>query len=174
MKRATMFKLALLGASALTLAACGEAQEEALTYTSVESCVKAGIHDKATCETEFEKAKKEHQRAAPRYANSGSCYSDFGYDRCYRQQTSSGSSIWLPFMMGYMLAPRGGSTIYTQPLYRPSDDPNRFYTAGNSRISNRTADGRSSVAASQTRQPQARTRTVARGGFGARATSSGS
>lgn len=174
MKQMKMFKMALLGATALTLASCGEAEEEALTYTSVDACVKAGIHDKATCEAEFEKAKKEHLRSAPRYANSSNCYSDFGYNRCYQHQTSSGSSIWLPFMMGYMLAPRVGAPIYTQPLYRPSDDPNSFYTSGNSRISNRSADGRSKVAVSQTRQPQARTRTVSRGGFGARATSSGS
>lgn len=174
MKRANTFTLALLAASALTLAACGEATEEALTYPSVEACIKAGVHDQTVCETEFAKAKKVHEQSAPRYANSRSCNSDFGYDRCYRQRTSSGSSIWLPFMMGYMLAPRMGSSIYSQPLYRPSNDPNHFYTAGNGRISSRSSDGRSQVAQSHTRQPQARTRTVARGGFGARATSSGS
>jgi uncharacterized protein YgiB involved in biofilm formation len=174
MKRANKFKLALLGASALTLAACGEAKEEALTYPSVNACIDAGIHDAATCEAEFAKAQQVHEQAAPRYSNSGSCYSDFGYNRCSQQRTSSGGSVWLPFMMGYMLAPRGSRSVYTQPLYRPSDDPNHFYTSGNGRVGSRSADGRSQVATSQTRQPKARTRTVSRGGFGARATSSGS
>ena len=87
---------------------------------------------------------------------------------------SSGGSVWLPFMMGYMLAPRYGSGVFTQPLYRPSHDPNRFYTSGSGRVGAVSANGRTRVAKSQTRQPRARTRTVARGGFGARAYSSAS
>jgi uncharacterized protein YgiB involved in biofilm formation len=64
--------------------------------------------------------------------------------------------------------------MYAQPLYRPSGDPNRFYTSGGGRVGSVSADGRARVAKSQTSQPRARTRTVARGGFGARATSSAS
>ncbi len=174
MKRANKFRLALLGATALGLAACSEEiKEEALTYPSVEACVKAGVQDEATCKAEFDKAKNVHAQTAPRYGNSTSCYDDFGYNRCYRHRTSSGS-VWLPFMMGYMLAPRYGSGVYTQPLYRPSDDPNRYYTSGNGRVGAAAADGRTQVAQSQTRQPRARTRTIARGGFGKRAMSSGS
>jgi uncharacterized protein YgiB involved in biofilm formation len=45
---------------------------------------------------------------------------------------------------------------------------------GNGRVGNATADGRAKVAQSQTSPPKARTRTVSRGGFGARATSSSS
>ena len=84
----------------------------------------------------------------------------------------SGGSVWLPFMMGYMLAPRGGS-VFTQPLYRTSGNPNRYYTSSGGRVGAATVDGRTKVAKSQTRQPRARTRTVARGGFGRRATSAG-
>jgi uncharacterized protein YgiB involved in biofilm formation len=174
MKRATKLKLALLGASALTLVACGEAEEEVLVYPSVNACISAGVHDAATCEVEFAKAKEVHEKSAPRYADSGNCNSDFGQNRCYRQQTSSGGSIWLPFMMGYMLAPRIGSNIYSQPLYRPRSDSGTFYTAGNGRVGNAMSDGRAKVAQSQTSQPRARTRTVSRGGFGARATSTSS
>ena len=127
------FRFALLGATALTLAGCGESKEEALT---------------------------------------NDCNTDFGYNRCYQHRTSSGS-IWLPFMVGYMLAPRGGA-VYTQPLYRPSSDPGNFYTARNKRVSRPSTTGRTQVAKSAVSRPQARTRTVARGGFGARARSSGS
>ncbi len=171
MKRANKFKLALLGASALGLAACAEAEEEALTYPSVEACVKAGVVDEPTCTAEFAKAQNTHNQVAPRYSASRDCYSDFGYNRCYQHRTSS---LWLPFMMGYMLAPRRGSTVFTQPLYRPSNDPNRFYTSGSGRVGAASADGRTQVAKSQTRRPSARTRTVARGGFGARAYSAAS
>ena len=176
MERADKFKLVLIGAGVLGIYAysSGEAEEEALTYPSVEACIKAGVTDEATCEAEYAKAQSMHNQVAPRYTNSNDCYSEFGYERCYQHRASSGGSVWLPFMMGYMLAPRYGSGVFTQPLYRPSHDPNRFYTSGSGRVGAVSADGRSRVAKSQTRQPRARTRTVARGGFGARAYSSAS
>lgn len=167
------FKLALLGATALTLAACGEKKEEVLTYESVAACISAGVQDAATCKAEFEKAQSRHNEVAPRYASSNDCYTDFGYNRCRSYRTSSGS-IWMPLMVGYMLASRGGSRIYAQPLYRPSSDPGHFYTGRNGRVGTVSGDGRTQIASSQTTKPQARTRTVARGGFGARARSSGS
>lgn len=166
------FKLALLGATAL-LVACGEKKEEVLTYESVAACTSAGVQDAATCQAEFDTAQSRHNEVAPRYARANDCYTDFGYNGCRSHRTSSGS-IWLPLMVGYMLAPRLGSRIYTQPLYRPSNDPGNFYTARNGRIGAVSRDGRTQIASSQTTKPQARTRTVARGGFGARARSSGS
>jgi uncharacterized protein YgiB involved in biofilm formation len=73
-------------------------------------------------------------------------------------------------MMGYMLAPRGGASyIHTQPLYRPSDSPNTFYTSTNGRVGSISANGRTQVAQSKAKRPPMRTRTVSRGGFGARA-----
>jgi len=173
MKLVDKLKLAFLGAGVLglTLYVFGEeAEEEVLTYPSVEACVKAGVTDEATCEAEFTKAQNLHNQVAPRYASSGNCYSDYGYNRCY-QNRMSGGSVWLPFMMGYMLAPRGGvGFVSTQPLYRPSSNPNRFYTAANGQVGAVSANGRTQVAKSQASRPAARTRTVARGGFGARAT----
>ncbi len=173
MKRSNIFKMAVLGAGALTLGACGEAKEEVLAYKSVEECVAAGVQDEATCRAEFDKAKARHEQVAPRYQRSSTCYSDFGYDRCYRRHTSTGS-IWLPFMVGYMLAPRGRVGIYSQPLYRPSRDPGQFYTSGGVGTGQISRDGRAQVAKSQVGQPRARTRTVARGGFGSRSRSAAS
>jgi len=174
MKRSTKLKLALLAATALTIAACGEAKEEVLAYKSVDECIKALVRDTATCEKEFAKAKEVHERTAPRYANSRSCNADFGYDRCYQHQTGTGS-VWLPFMMGYMLAPRGRSTVYTQPLYRPRDDPNYWYTGRNGRIASTAPNGRATLERVWTDSPpKARTRTVSRGGFGKRSVSSSS
>jgi len=170
MKRKNILRFALLGATALTLVACGEAEEEILAYDSVEACVKAGQQDEAVCKAEFAKAQKLHNEVAPRYNYASECNSDFGYNRCY-QHRSGGTSVWLPFMMGYMLAPRGGTVfVSSQPLYRPSSNPNRFYTAGNSRVGAVSASGRTQVARSQVSRPAVRTRTVSRGGFGARAT----
>ncbi len=171
MKPKNTIRFALLGATALTLVACGEADEEILAYDSVKACVKAGQQDESVCKAEFAKAEKLHNEVAPRYDRARDCNSDFGYNRCYQHRPAGGSSVWLPFMMGYMLAPRGGRTfISSQPLYRPSSNPNRFYTAGNGQVGAVPATGRTQVAKSQASRPAVRTRTVSRGGFGARAT----
>ena len=167
MKRRNAFKSSLLSVTALTLVACGEVEDEVLVYDSVEACINAGQQDEAVCRSEFAKAEKLHTEVAPRYDGSHSCYLDFGYKRCYH----SGGSIWIPFMMGYMLAPRGGATyISSQPLYRSTANPNRYYTASNHQAPAGRASGRTFVATSNARRPAVRTRTVARGGFGARAT----
>ena len=167
-------KSALLSASALCLVACSEEKEEALAYASVEACIKAGIHDSETCQAEFEKAEQRHTEVAPRYTGANSCYTDYGHQRC-SQYRSSGGSFWLPYMVGYMMAPRGSMLVYTQPLYRPNNDPGNFYTAGNSRIGSVSANGRTQVSRSKVSRPSpARTRTVSRGGFGSRAVSASS
>ena len=174
MKRSITLKTVMLGASALTLSSCGESKEEVLTYASAEACIAAGVQDDSTCRGEFEKAKALQDEVAPRYQTSSMCYADFGNDQCYQRQTSSGS-FWMPFMGGYMLAPRGSSAaIFSQPLYRPRSDPRKFYTSSGVGVGNVSGDGRAVVAKSQVSQPRARARTVARGGFGARSVSSAS
>ncbi len=166
MKAAKLFKLAIFSVTAPIIVACGEKQEDVLAYPSVEACITAGERDEAVCRSEFEKAERLHNEVAPRYSSANQCYSDFGYNRCRR----SSSSVWLPFMMGYMLAPRGAPAyVSTQPLYRPSSDPNSFYTGGEGRIGRVSSNGRTTVATSKASRPAARTRTVARGGFGGRA-----
>ena len=165
MKVVDLFKFAFLSMTLPTLVTCAEKQEDVLAYPSVEACITAGQQDETVCKVEFEKAQQLHNEVAPRYSSANQCYSDFGYNRC-RQ---SGSSVWLPFMMGYMLAPRGGPAyISTQPLYRPSSDPNGYYTGGSGRVGRVSSNGRTKVAASKASRPAVRTRTVARGGFGAR------
>ena len=165
MKAAKLFKLVLLSVTAPTIVACGGKQEDVLAYPSVEACISAGEQDEAVCKSEFDNAEQLHNEVAPRYSSANQCYSDFGHNRCRRS-----GSVWLPFMMGYMLAPRGAPPyISTQPLYRPSSDPNSFYTGGEGRIGRVSSNGRTTVATSKASQPAARTRTVARGGFGGRA-----
>ena len=169
MERRKAFKVALLSATALTLVACSEATDEVLVYDSVEACIAAGQQGETVCQSEFEKAQNLHEDVAPRYAGSNQCYSDFGHNRCYQS-----GSIWLPLMVGYMLAPRGGpGYISSQPLYRPSANPNRFYTAADHQVGTASASGRAQVVTSKVSQPAARTRTVSRGGFGARAAGRG-
>lgn len=164
------FKFAIWGVvlALIVYWAWPEGQEEALAYESAEACIRAGENDPDICWSEFENAKGIHESTAPRYQSANQCQSDFGYNRCYRS-----GSIWLPFMMGYMLAPRGSSYIYSQPLYRTAGAPNRFHTASGRSIGAVSADGSTKVTKSQAGRPAARTRTVSRGGFGARAAGRG-
>ena len=168
MKRSRSIKLALMGAGALTLTACSQ-KEEAAVYETVEQCAEAGVFDAETCAQQFEQAQTAHLDVAPRYVRPNDCYNDFGYQQCQRYRARDGSSFFVPFMLGYMFAPRGRSSVYTQPLYRSADDPNTFRTARNRQIASVGADGQTTVAKSTGQQPRVRTRTVSRGGFGARA-----
>ncbi len=168
MKRSRCVKLALMGAGALTLTACGQ-KEEATVYRSVEQCAEAGVVDAETCAQQFAQAQADHPNVAPRYARQEDCYSDFGFNQCQQYRSRSGSSFFVPFMLGYMFAPRLGSRVYTQPLYRSADDPNAFRTASNRQIASVRTDGQTTVSKSAAEQPRVRTRTVSRGGFGARA-----
>jgi uncharacterized protein YgiB involved in biofilm formation len=175
MQMGTMVKtaaIALVGAVAIYLLvlASSEDEEEILVYGTVAECIASGENAESECRAEFSKAEKLHEEVAPRYAQESDCRSR--YDGCYRRN-SGGSSFFVPLMLGYMLAPRGSRFSSTQPLYRtPSDG--RFYTAGNGRVGAVSASGRASVAKSKATPPTARTRTVSRGGFGARAAGRGS
>jgi uncharacterized protein YgiB involved in biofilm formation len=141
-----------------------EKQEEALAYQSAEACIKAGENEPDVCRAEFEKAKSLHENSVPRYRSQNQCQGDFGYNRCYRT-----GSIWLPFMAGYLLAPRGRSSIFSQPLYRTASAPNSFRTASGGRIGAVSVSGGTKISKSEAGRPAARTRTVSRGGFGMRA-----
>ena len=78
MKPKNLFKFVLLGATALTLVACGETEEDVLAYDSVDACVKAGQQDEAVCRAEFANAQKLHNEVAPRYDSAQESKLDFG------------------------------------------------------------------------------------------------
>ena len=170
MKRSGNIALLLMGAAAVawTMTDTEESADVAV-YDSPEQCAGDGVYTEEQCRDEFAAAKAEHAKVAPRYSSSRDCYGDFGYNQCQRVGTGG---FWMPFMMGYMLAPRSGiGTVATQPLYRSSDDPSRYRTANNHAVNG--TKGLSKVSATATKPPRMRTKTVARGGFGSRAASTG-
>ena len=170
MKRSGNIALLLMGAAAVawTMSDTEEPADVAV-YDSPEQCAGDGVYTEEQCQAEFATAQSEHAKVAPRYRSSGECSADFGYNQC--QRAGSGG-FWMPFMMGYMLAPRPGiGSVATQPLYRSADDPLRYRTAYNQSVNG--TKGLSKVNATATKPPRMRTKTVARGGFGARAASSG-
>ncbi len=172
MKRSGNIALLLMGAAAVawTMTDTDE-PADVVVYDSPEQCAAGGVYSEAQCEDEFAKAKAEHAKVAPRYNSGYDCTVDFGYDRCQRV-SHGGGSFWMPFMMGYMLAPRSGvGSVATQPLYRSADDPTRYRTAYNHTVTG--TKGASRVSATAAKPPRMRTKTVARGGFGARAARGG-
>jgi uncharacterized protein YgiB involved in biofilm formation len=170
MKRRNTFSVGLvMGASLLVLSACGEPQVEVSVYESVEQCKRESLGDPDKCESNFNEAKAQHAAVAPKYATKEDCAADFGAEKCEKApyQTSSGGSVFMPLMAGYMMGSllRGGRSGFgSQPLYRSASSPGTFRTADNKSAG--SATGRTQVAKSATSRPSVKSTTMRRGGFG--------
>jgi uncharacterized protein YgiB involved in biofilm formation len=166
MKRSRYVALLAMGASALALSACGESETPAGVYTSVDQCMADKQFTDAECRKAFATAREEHKKVAPKYANKAECEADFGAGKCEEApyRTSSGTSTFMPLMVGYMLGRSlgGQSAFAPQPLYRTGTGTN-FRTGDNRAVTAKT--GLQSVPQSTTTSAFKST-TTARGGFG--------
>ena len=205
MKRSKMLRLVLMGAAGSLIAGCGDdaddgydISEDVTVYKSVQECVDKGVFTENFCKENFDKAKELHEKVAPRFTAQSACEAQFGPGGCeMRPADSSGGSVWLPaiagFMLGQALGNRRSEVIY-QPLYNSyssggsyggggggggsygsyrtwnSPAPIRPNASGSARFDTDVLRG----AASAQKPAFARTTTVARGGFGARASSGSS
>jgi len=187
MKRSKKAALVLMvPVATLLLAGCGEEREQAMVFTDPSECSAAALNSAAQCEADYAAAQTLHPQVAPKYENKEECETDFGAGKCETapQQTSSGGSVFMPMMMGYMMGQmfnRGGaggnfqqpaaagagaaSKIPTQPLYKSRDDRSTFRTATNTPVAG--GIGPISLKPSQVK-PQAG-QLVRRGGFGQQA-----
>ena len=161
MKRSRHVALLAMGASALVLTACGESETPAGVYTSVDQCMADKQFTEAECKKAFETAQEEHKKVAPKYASKSECEADFGVGKCEESpyRTSSGTSTFMPLLVGYML---GRSFATPQPLYRQPGD-STFRTGDNRPVTTKT--GMQSVPQSATTS-QFKSSTITRGGFG--------
>jgi len=177
MKRRNSIRGALLvGVSVIALSACEEAKVDALVFDSLEQCVADPSMTRARCEKTYKEARSQHAAVAPKYSSQADCQADFGVGRCEQApyRTSSGGSIFMPLMMGYMMGSLigGRGSIVSQPLYRSAKNPKAFRTADNRAVASTT--GRTQVARSAARRPSFKSSTIRRGGFGASARRFGS
>lgn len=176
MKRSKSIALVMMGASTIILSACGEPEVDAAVYENLQQCIDDPMITRDQCETAFKTAETRHSMVAPKYNSKADCEADFGSERCesapYR--ASGGGSIFMPLMMGYMMGSMigGRSSVVSQPLYRSADDSKNFRTADNRKVG--AATGATKVARSATKRPTVKSRTVSRGGFGARGRTFGS
>lgn len=159
----------MMGVSAIALSACEEPMVEAAVFDSVEQCIKDPGVPRGECEKNYKDARTQHAAVAPKYSSESDCQADFGVGKCEQApyRTSSGGSVFMPLMMGYMMGSfiGGRRTMMSQPLYRSADNPKSFRTADNRNVGSTT--GRTRVASSATRRPSFKSSTLSRGGFGA-------
>ena len=168
MKRWNSISALLMGASVIALSACDEQKVDAAIYDNLQQCIDDPAVTREQCEQNFAEARGRHASVAPKYTSEEDCQADFGEDKCevapYR--TSTGSSVFMPLMMGYMMGSMlgGRRSVIPQPLYRSDDSPKTYRTADNRSVGSTT--GRTQVGRSVGRSPSIKSSTMSRGGFG--------
>jgi len=183
MRRSRAIKLLLLSsAGALTLTACDDV--DSLTKQGFVADEKqcAASFNPDECRQKLLDARIEHSRTAPRFASKDECEGQFGLGNCEQQvasntgspsstgggssggarpsggeQGSSGTGMFMPLLMGYMMG-RSLSGLTAQPVYRDAANTayagNRPVGSFNGRMSAPSLPGRVASAPSN------------RGGFG--------
>jgi uncharacterized protein YgiB involved in biofilm formation len=135
----------------------------------LQQCINDPGMTRERCEKKYKEARGQHAAVAPKYSSKVDCQADFGAGKCEQSpyRTSSGGSVFMPLMMGYMMGSLigGRSSMAAQPLYRSAKSPNTLRTADNRSVG--SATGRTRVARSSTRRPSFKSSTIRRGGFGA-------
>jgi len=118
MKKSRSVKLVLLGGAAITLAACGDdaPPNDAKFFSSVEEC--SVVYDAAACAEAAAETQKISDQEAPLYARKEECEAEFGVGNCETRQTTSGGSIFMPMLMGYMMGNMLSGNRFNQPVYR--------------------------------------------------------
>jgi uncharacterized protein YgiB involved in biofilm formation len=169
MKRRSSISVGLMmSVSLIALSACEEPRVDTSVYESVEQCKRDPLGDPDQCESNFKEAQNQHAAVAPKYATKEDCVADFGAEKCEKApyQTSTGGSVFMPLMAGYMMGSilGGRRTMGAQPLYRPTASPGTFRTADNKSAGSKT--GKTQVARSTTSRPSVKSTTMKRGGFG--------
>lgn len=171
MKRSRSVKLVAMGTGLLLVAACDEAKVDTALFESVKQCTGLGFTAQE-CEANYREAQRNHINVAPKYTAKADCETDFGAAQCEvaPQRTSSGGSVFMPLMAGYMMGSLlSGGRSAGQPLYKSANDRSTFRTGDNKAVGKSV--GRTKVGQSTTRTASTKTRTVSRGGFGAGARS---
>lgn len=160
--------IALLASGAFLVSGCEEAKVDGAVYENLEQCVADISMSKSECEKSFSAAKSQHAIVAPKFSSAKECENEFGPGRCETAplSTSSGGSIFMPMMMGYMMGSLLGGGRYgsAQPLYKSRSNPSTFRTADNRNIGNRI--GRTKISKSAASRPTPKMRANRRGGFG--------
>lgn len=120
-KRSSHVALAIVGAAAFALTGCQESRTEAAAFPDIASCKAAAKADgwftAADCDTTFAEAQALHDETAPRYESRELCETEHGPDACQQVSGGSGSGVFMPMLMGYMIGQAmGGGRPIAQPV----------------------------------------------------------
>jgi len=189
MKRSLAVTLVLMGSAGLS--GCGDAEIDSAVYQSFAECVQAGLYDQARCEADYAQALTSHIQTAPAYASRQDCEAEFGQGQCEVRaaqelglqqaarsqenatvQAGGTGSFFLPMMAGYMMGSMfaNNNRMAPQALYRQNGQ-GAFVNGNGARVASNTGAVRLRSSSSAVQAPKTRTTTMARGGFGTRATS---
>lgn len=163
-----------LAAASVGLAGCEPAPPEDVKFTSVQECVSSGFGQEF-CDTQYQRALAAHAENAPKFDSRAACEAEWGVGDCRPQATSSGGSVFMPFMAGYLL-----SSAMQSAYYR--NDRDYWYGGGSlsggrytgTPIYRSRTGGDVTITKSAPGKPAAvkpvniNTRTAARSGFGGR------
>ncbi len=189
MKRSGPLKLVLMATAGVSLAACGQTEEQAdgQVFIDKKQCVSAEQYSMNECTVAFNVAKEADKTSAPRYDSRRLCEDQHGQYTCVpvHEDNSSAISYFVPLAAGYFIAnaTQGLSDwkYRVRPLY-PDRERRHFYTGGGHVLDlDLSSGGRSAripkKATAKLPKPskvQTRTSVASRGGFGSRSSSSSS
>jgi uncharacterized protein YgiB involved in biofilm formation len=174
MKRSKAVALSLMSMSAVMLQACDEPEAEAQVYKDVRNCIDSGELSEQQCAALYQQAVTDHLRDSPRFASRDDCYAQYGANQCETVRTSSGGSIWMPLMVGFMASRMLDNATRSagSPLYRSSSSSTGFRTGSGYDL--KAGYGTKTKLPEWATQPtRSRTQTVSRGGFGSRSSGFG-
>lgn len=196
-KRTIAITLLALGAGAVTIGMFSGSgtSTQPRTYKDVASCEADKLIPSSECESNFKQALSNHERSAPAFQNRENCEKEYGAGNCANPSASSGrASMFIPLMVGYLLAQRASGGYQAAPLYRrPGDPANEFRqsaafpfpittpsssssSSSSSNFRSGSSFGSSSTSSSRstTSSPSSGITSTSRGGFGSSARGSSS
>jgi len=174
MKRSLAVTLVLMGSAGLS--GCGDSEIDSAVYQDFTQCVQSGLYDQARCEADYRQALTAHVQTAPAYTTKQDCEAEFGLGQCEarsaQEMRAGGGSFFLPMMAGYLMGSMlsNSNRMAPQALYRQNGQ-GAFVNGNGARVAGNTGAVRLRSSSAAVQAPKTRTTTMARGGFGARATS---
>ena len=94
----------------------GGSTADAAIFANAQECIASNLLSRDICEEQFRKANEAHAKTAPKFADQAGCEAQYGASQCQRT-THNGASIFIPAMIGMMVANHLSNARQPQPLY---------------------------------------------------------
>ena len=150
---------------------------DAFAYPSIQACFDANDISDDACREAALTAIKDHEAAAPRYAEQSNCEDVYGPGQCVPRGSQGGGGFFTPLLTGFVVGQMLNGGYRGTGLYHDRQN-NGYYTSYGGRLSSDYRTGRTQVgvngidppAAIKASPPKIQTRTsvLSRGGFGGR------